>query len=209
MARYLFDPDVLHEIASKSIGQPHEQMFALIIEALEAHYPGEIDASQPWIFSNAGGAMIQVKFLYASAQEYVMLFGTPIGTEGHSGRNPVEYYDTVLDGEAWYYHEGQFVRDVHKTGDRIFVGKGQSAGMHIPDHVWMLEYARGPLPLLLPFGLADSLLSTMDFKTVARTMSVYISLNTRKLSSTRKLALAGVGGIALLTLLTFFRRSSK
>lgn len=200
MTKYIFDPDVIHEIASKSIGLPYAQMFESIIEAVSARYPGEIDNSQPWIFSNAGGAMIQVKFLYASTKEYLMLFGTPVGTEGHSGRHLAEFYDTVLDGEAWYYHEGQFVRDVYKTGDRIFVGKGQSAGMHIPDHVWMIEYARGALPLLLPFGLADSLFSTLDFKTVARTLAIYISLSTRRLAGGQKLALTSL----LLSALTGF-----
>jgi C-8 sterol isomerase len=117
--------------------------------------------------------MIQVKFLYASFTEYVILFGTPIGTEGHSGRNWAEYHDTVLDGEAWYYHEGELERTVYRAGDAIFVPLLASAGMHIPDRVWMLEYCRGALPTMMLFGIADSLLSTLDFVTVWRTFRVY------------------------------------
>ena len=188
----MFDPDVIHEIGIKGIGQPHAQMFDCIIGALSERYPGQIDGTQPWIFSNAGGVMVQIKVLYASASEYILLFGTPVGTGGHSGRHFVEFYDTVLDGEAWYYHEGQLTRDVYKTGDRIFVGKGESAGMYIPDHVWMIEYARGALPLSLPFGLADSLLSTLDFKTVARTLAVYVSLASRRLSKSQRALLTGL-----------------
>lgn len=188
----MFDPDVIHEIGLQSIGLPHAQMFDGIIGALAERYPGQIDGTQPWIFSNAGGAMVQIKVLYASASEYILLFGTPVGTGGHSGRHFVEFYDTVLDGEAWYYHEGQFTRDVYKTGDRIFVRKRQSAGMYIPDHVWMIEYARGVLPLSLPFGLADSLLSTLDFKTVARTLAVYVSLTTRRVSKSQRAVLTGL-----------------
>ncbi|HEX7737311.1 MAG TPA: ERG2 family protein [Ktedonobacteraceae bacterium] len=203
MARFVFDPEVIHAISSQYAGEPRAQMFEHIIVALIERYPGMIDATQPWIFSNAGGAMIQVKFLYASAREYVMIFGTPIGTEGHSGRNPVAYYDTVLDGEAWYYSAGQFERTVYKTGDRILVQRGESAGMHIPDHVWMIEYARGPLPLLFPFGLADSLFSTLDFKTMASTMKVYFALSTRRLSPARKtlLALLPLSALAAFSLL--------
>jgi C-8 sterol isomerase len=208
VSRYIFDPEVIHEASSRYIGESRAQMFDKIVKALAERYPGIIDDAQPWIFSNAGGAMIQVKFLYASAREYLMLFGTPIGTEGHSGRNPVAYYDTVLDGEAWYYSEGQFERTVYKTGDRIVVQRGESAGMHIPDHVWMIEYARGPLPVLFPFGLADSLFSTLDFKTVASTMKMYLSLSTRNLSQTQKalLALLPLSALVSLSLVRSLRR---
>ena len=193
MTRYLFDPDTIHKIAVQYTGLPHQQMLEEITAALDRQYPGLISSDLPWIFSNAGGAMIQIKLLHASFNEYILLFGTPVGTEGHSGRHLVEFYDTVLDGEAWYYHEGQFERDVYTTGNRIFVGRRQSAGMHIPDHVWMIEYARGALGLLLPFGLADSLLSTLDFLTVWQTLVAYARLVTR--AQRARFGSAGLAGI--------------
>jgi ERG2 and Sigma1 receptor like protein len=186
MTSYVFDPYVIHEISSKHLEQPLEQMFANIIAELSERYPGAIDDSQPWIFNNAGGVMLQMKLLHASLKEYVMIWGTPIGSEGHTGRHLVEFYDTVLDGEAWYYQEGQFTRTVYTPGDHVFLGKGQSAGMHYPDHVWMIEYARGPLPSLLPFGLADALLSTLDFKTALQTLMIYFSLVMRQFSKSQK-----------------------
>jgi hypothetical protein len=198
MTSYVFDPQVIHEISCKHLGQPLEQMFAAITAELSERYPGMIDDSQPWIFNNAGGVMLQMKLLHASAKEYVMIWGTPIGSEGHTGRHLVEFYDTVLDGEAWYYQEGQFSRDVYTPGDHIFLGKGQSAGMHYPDHVWMVEYARGALPSLLPFGMADGLISTMDFKTVAQTVVIYFSLLTRRLSKGQKLGLVAAGAMLML-----------
>ena len=198
MPSYVFDPQVIHEISRKYLDQPLEQMFSHIIADLSERYPGQIDDSKPWIFNNAGGVMLEMKLLHASAKEYVMFWGTPIGSEGHTGRHLAEFYDTVLDGEAWYYQEGQFTRDEYKPGDHIFVGKGQSAGMHYPDHVWMVEYARGVLPSLLPFGLADGLISTMDFKTVVQTVVIYFSLLTRQLSPRQKLALGALAGASLL-----------
>src|SRR5260370_39563041 len=135
-------------------------MFAHVIAELSERYPGAIDDSKTWIFNNAGGVMLQMKLLHASTREYVMIWGTPIGSEGHTGRHLVEFYDTVLDGEAWYYQEGQFTRDVYTPGDHVFLGKGQSAGMHYPDHVWMVEYAPRALPSLLPPGPAHTTLST-------------------------------------------------
>ncbi len=197
MTSYVFDPHLIHEISSKHLGQPLEQMFANIIAELSERYPGAIDDSQPWIFNNAGGVMLQMKLLHASLKEYVMLWGTPIGSEGHTGRHLVEFYDIVLDGEAWYYQEGQFTRTVYAPGEHVFLGKGQSAGMHYPDHVWMIEYARGPLPSLLPFGLADALLSTLDFKTALQTLMIYFSLVMRQFSKGQKVVSGTLAAAAL------------
>lgn len=179
MARYTFEPEVIHAVALDHLGPPSAERFDRLIAALAGRYPGQIHGDQPWIFSNAGGVMIQMKILHASVNEYVLLWGTPIGTEGHSGRNPVEFYDTVLHGEAWYVREGRFEREVYRPGDHIVVGKRESAGIRIDDAVWMVEYARGPVWRLLPFGLADSIFSTLDFVTVAKTLRIYVALSMR------------------------------
>ncbi len=208
MTSYVFDPKVIHEISCNQLDKPLEQMFDDFGAEMSERYPGTIDMSQPWIFNNAGGVMLQMKLLHASTKEYVMIWGTPIGSEGHTGRHLVEFYDTVLDGEAWYYKEGQFQRDSYTPGDHIFIGKGESAGMHYPDHVWMVEYARGPLLSLLPFGLADAMLSTLDFKTALQTVLIYFSLLTRQFSRSQKVA-AGVLAGATLLLWTTRNRSKK
>jgi C-8 sterol isomerase len=43
----------------------------------------------------------------------------------------------------------------------------------MPDRCYALEYARGLIPTMLPFGLADSFTSTLDPLPVARTMRIY------------------------------------
>lgn len=179
MGNFVFDPHVIHAVALDYLGPPSEEHFDHLIEALAARYPGQIHGDQPWVFSNAGGAMIQMKLLHASLNEYILLWGTTIGTEGHSGRNPVEYYDTVLNGEAWYGREGRFEREIYRPGDLIVVRKRESSGIRVADSVWMVEYARGPVWRLLPFGLADSFFSTLDFATVVRTLRIYIALSRR------------------------------
>ncbi len=50
------------------------------------------------------------------------------------------------------------------------------------------EYARGLLPTLIPFGLADALSSTLDFKTAWQTLAIYPSLVLRSQARGRKLA---------------------
>jgi C-8 sterol isomerase len=121
----------------------------------------------------------------------------------------VAFYDTVLDGEAWYYKEGEFTRSVYTPGDHVIVNKGEAAGMHYPDHVWMIEYARGPLLTLLPFGLADGLISTLDFKTVYQTLVIYFSLLTRQLSKSQKVAMGTLAAVSLLLLSTRSRRKKR
>ena len=128
--KYVFDPDVVHKCGLAGLGLKKPEMFDAVAKALETRYPGHIDFTQPWIYSIAGGAMIQMKLYFASVMEYIMIWGTPIGSEGHSGRHHVGFWDTVLDGEAWYYGEGEFERTVYKPGDRIWVGPRQSRGMN-------------------------------------------------------------------------------
>ena len=173
---YVFDPQVVHECAMAGLDLPKPAMFDAVAEAMERAYPGRLDLGQPWIFSNAGGAMIQMKLYYASIYEYIMIWGTPIGSEGHSGRHAVGFWDTVIDGEMWYYGEGQFEKRAYRPGDRTYVGPNQARAMNFTTGVWAVEYARGPLPLSVPFGLADGLVSTLDFATVAQTLSIYASL---------------------------------
>ena len=203
MTNYVFDTKVIHETSCKHLGEPLEEMFANIAADLSALYPGKIDQTQPWIYSNAGGVMIQMKLYHATTKEYIMIWGTPIGSEGHTGRNLVTFYDTVLDGEAWYYREGQFERDVYRPGDYVVVSSGEATGMHYPDHVWMIEYARGPLLTLLPFGLSDGLFSTLDYKTVFLTVRIYFTLLFQQLTKTQK-TLIGAGAFlaAVLAVLT-------
>src|SRR5262245_60938708 len=172
----IFDPDVVHKCAMAALDKPKPAMFDAFAQAMEEEYPGRLDFDQPWIFSNAGGAMIQMKLYYASIFEYIMIWGTPIGSEGHSGRHAVGFWDTVIDGEMWYYAEGQFEKRVYRPGDVVYVGPNQARAMNFTTGVWATEYARGPLPLSIPFGLGDELLSTLDFATAAQTLAQYTAL---------------------------------
>ena len=88
---HVFDPKVLAEIAKLGIGLPHEKMFQVVADELHRRYPEHTQPKITWIFNNAGGAMGQMALLHASITEYILLYGTAIGTEGpprgrwHSG----------------------------------------------------------------------------------------------------------------------------
>jgi hypothetical protein len=46
--------------------------------------------------------MGQVCLLHASLSEYLLLFGTSMGTEGHSGRYWATISDYLVSGEFWF-----------------------------------------------------------------------------------------------------------
>lgn len=174
---YVFDPDALHACARLGVGLTGDAMFDAVTAAVRERWPEHVvDRPRRWIFNNAGGAMGQLTLLHASLSEYLIFFGTPIGTEGHSGRYTTEVWDFVMEGEMWCYIEGETKRASYGPGDAAYLGAGVAKGYRIPDHSWMLEYARGPIPMMLPFGLADTALSTLDVRSFGRTLREYGAL---------------------------------
>lgn len=178
---YLFDPAELHEISKLGIGKPYAEMFETIINEVERRHPGRILRKRRWIFNNACGAMGQLTLLYGSLSEYLIIFGTPIGTEGHSGRYSADVHDFMIDGEMLTYYEGDFVPAVFRPGDAALLKRGSSKGYCVRDHAWMLEYSRGWIPLMLPTGLADNFFSNLDFRSVFALMWDYGKLCVREL----------------------------
>jgi len=171
---YVFDPSDLHDVVRKHIGLPLDEMFTEIAQDLTERYPGQIDFNREWTFSNAGGAMGQFTLLHASLQEYLSFFGSPVDSGGHSGRYSfAEHYAFILDGEMWCYSEGDLVRKEYRKGDAGHVARGAAKCYRMVDHGWILEYVRGPIVTMLPFGLFDNLFSTLDYKTVFRTIRLF------------------------------------
>jgi len=173
---YIFNPEKLHEIAKAAVGQQHSQMFQQVLDDLTKEYGSHIRPRKHWHFNNAGGAMGQLRLLHASLSEYLIFFGTPIGTEGHSGRYPAAVYDFMLDGDMWCYQEGETERILYKPGDAAVLPKGATKGYRLPKGAWMLEYARGPIVTMLPFGFLDVFTSTLDVRAMASTFVDYTSL---------------------------------
>jgi len=54
--------------------------------------------------------------------------------------------------------------------------RGNAQQYRMPEKTWALEYARGWIPAMLPFGFADTLTSTLDFRTLWDTVVIYAKL---------------------------------
>ncbi|MFX0146859.1 MAG: ERG2 family protein [Candidatus Hodarchaeota archaeon] len=169
----IFEPRKLWEIAKMGIGYPKEEAFNIIIEALTEEYPGYIESKQNWIFNFAGGAMGQMTVLHGSFREYLIIFGTSIGTEGHSGRYKAEVFDFVFEGDMLCEYTGYFKREIHKPGSAAYLPPSIVKHYCIKEEAWMLEYARGNIISMLPFGFADSIISALDHISVLKTIKVY------------------------------------
>lgn len=179
---YVFDPEVLHAAARAGVGLPHGQMFSTITDELARHYPGRIEKQNRWVFNNAGGAMGMISFLYASTTEYLIFFGSPVGTAGHSGRyHFVEDFAFVIEGEFWYATEGSTSREVYRPGEVVALPRGEARHYRIPENGWLLEYARGWIPSMLPFGMVEVISSTLDWRLAFRTLRTYSTLAARNL----------------------------
>lgn len=178
---YLFDPDTLAVVARRAIGLTHEGMVQTIAQDLARIHPGHIETREDWILSLAGGAMGIMTILHGSLSEYVLVFGSPIGTQGFSGRYRIEIFDFVLAGEMWTYSEQDFrERRVFRPGDMAHLHRREAKGFRFPDATWVLEYGRGPIPSALPFGLGDAFLA-LDLRTVVKTIRLYGRLVVREL----------------------------
>ncbi len=179
MTTYKIDPEVLSEVCNEVLEFSLDDgtMFREIRSRLAERYPGIVDPSErPWIGSRAGGVLGKLTLLYASLNEYLIIFGTPVGTQGFSGRyNHMQIWDFFVAGETSTcdLETDQIVPDIYGPGDTGFLDKGHSLTCEMKPGSWMIEYGRGPNITALPFALMDSLLSSVELKSFFLTMSEY------------------------------------
>ncbi|EKX53547.1 hypothetical protein GUITHDRAFT_91839 [Guillardia theta CCMP2712] len=171
----VFDEKKLAEIARKALAKESKNATRIInnvIDLMRKEYPDYIEKGDKWLFNNAGGAMGSMTVLHASFSEYVIIFGSAIGTEGHTGRFLADDWFTILYGEQWAYKAGAIEREVYKPGDQHHLPFGVAKGYRMPEACWALEYARGNILSMMPFGIFDTFSSTLDLWTLWETVEV-------------------------------------
>ncbi|CAK7197658.1 C-8 sterol isomerase [Sporothrix eucalyptigena] len=170
---YIFETDHLHDLAKRAIAT-HGNDTRAIVNYISSELSGTAKLSnymskdEEWFFNNAGGAMGGMTILHASITEYLIIFGTAIGTEGHSGRHTADDYFHILTGEQWAYVPGEFEAEIYRPGDVHHLHRGDVKQYRMPESCFALEYARGWIPPMMFFGFADGLSSTLDVPTLWR-----------------------------------------
>jgi C-8 sterol isomerase len=180
---HVFDPDRLAAMAASHAGGEVEPMLAAVEDALAGAYPRHVERGRPWLFNLTAGALLSIKVLHASLTEYVVLFGTPIGTRAYSGRYGCDIWDYVLAGQMSCFEGARpWVRAEHGPGEVATLARGASRGYAIGDDgLWGLEYGRGQLLSSLPLVLGHSLFSAADVRTVGATLGTYGAMTLRQL----------------------------
>jgi C-8 sterol isomerase len=182
LVAFVFDPDTLRDICRKNLTLPLEERLEVIMDELDKEYPNRIRRKKTWVFRMCGGSLGMLTIMYASITEFLVIFGSPTGSEGYTGRYHWSHvYDILLDGEMRCYARGQFEPAVYKPGDMAFLRKGYDKGYRMKEHTWMLEYARGLIPTMLLFQVLGSLLQTMDFKSARLQFWVFGGIAIREL----------------------------
>lgn len=179
---YRIDPEVLGTVTKQVVGMPLEkgELITHAIEALADEYPDLIDRTPGrWVGSKAGGILGKVRFLYCSSREYIVIFGSPSGTQGFSGRyKHVQIHKFLIAGQIdWYDLESDDTTAHTLTpGGHAIMEKGQARGMTIHPGSWHIEYGRGAVATTLPFAMVDTLLVSLEFESVRRSTVEFAKL---------------------------------
>ncbi|KAM9206325.1 sigma non-opioid intracellular receptor 1 isoform 2-T3 [Dugong dugon] len=120
---FVFQHEEIAQLARQYAGLDHELAFSRLIVELRRLHPGHVlpDEELQWVFVNAGGWMGAMCLLHASLSEYVLLFGTALGSGGHSGRYWAEISDTIISGTFHQWREGTTKSEVFYPVPRTFL----------------------------------------------------------------------------------------
>eukprot|EP01027_Heterolobosea_sp_BB2_P020479 GEZU01029217.1.p1 GENE.GEZU01029217.1~~GEZU01029217.1.p1 ORF type:complete len:246 (-),score=99.35 GEZU01029217.1:96-833(-) len=155
------------------------ELFNHVARAMKKEYPewitwDENPKKQEWMHVNVGGTMGQMIILHCSFSEYIMFFGTPLGTEGHSGRYFYDCHDYILRGRHDTYEPGEIDGATFRPGEVTHLIRGSACGYRSERHTYMLEYGHGLGILLAGFWpLVSVLFNTLDFVSFIGVIGIY------------------------------------
>jgi hypothetical protein len=184
---YKIDPEVLATVAKEVVGQSlaNGELISRTIRLLADAYPDLIDPTPGrWVGSKAGGILGKVRFLYFSPREYIVLFASPTGTQGFSGRyKHVDIHKFLIAGQIDSYDlESEDMSAMTlRPGEHTCLEKGHARGLTIHPGSWHIEYGRGAVVTTLPFAMVDTLFVSLELESVRRSTVEFAKLVTKRL----------------------------
>lgn len=174
---YVFKPSDLQAIVQESINSLEvdftaDQIMQTVHANLKKKYPDYIAELEPenWVFNNAGNAMGSMIILHASISEYLIFFGSAVGTEGHTGTHFADDYFTIVYGQQTAALPNATVAEKYLPGDVHHLPYGVNKQYSMTPGSFALELAQGYVPSMLPFGMIEMLTSTLDYKSFFKTV---------------------------------------
>jgi len=130
--------------------------------------------------SKAAGILGKVRFLYFSPREYIVLFGSPTGTQGFSGRyKRVQIHNFLMAGQI-DLESDEMLPMTLRPGEHTCLDKGHARGLTIHPGPWHIEYGRGAVVTTLPFAMVDTLFLSLEVESVRLSTIEFSKLATRR-----------------------------
>ncbi|MBC7659246.1 MAG: hypothetical protein H7249_06015 [Chitinophagaceae bacterium] len=170
---YTFEVEELQQIVKDSVamrdaGQmnAYEQV-DYIRNTLAQKHPGKINMHPKWMYNETAGTLGQIQILYCTPHEYMAIFGSSVGTDGHSGRYGMDVWDIMMSGEMWAASQGQLEKEVYKAGETAILPQGKAKAYKIPEYGYMLDYGRGNVIGVLQQGVVfPAIFVNQDFSSM-------------------------------------------
>ena len=174
-ADYVFTPEEIQSVANTGANLPLADRWELIRAELSRRHPGRVADTLKWTFNEAGNVICNIAVVYAAPNEYVAFFGTPVGATGFSGYyTEADVWDCMVRGDMYTFDPGQLEKSVYHAGDIAYLKKGTRRVFRYVDSCSMIDYARGNIITMFPFGVINpAAYNTLDPKSAWEQIANY------------------------------------